>query len=115
MATISNTSKSVAGPFNPTKTILSAADVLTWTSGQNAELILYNITAAPCVVTIDGSGASTVVVPGAGATTANLAAGLAVTVPADGFTVIRLDTISAYLAGTIAVTGGVGVIACVIY
>ncbi len=115
MATLTNTSKSVSGPFDPTKTILGASDVLTYTSGQNAELIMYNITASPVVVTIDGSTVTTVAVPGAGATTVSLAAGLAITVPANGFTVVRCDTISAYLSGTIAVTGGTGVIACVIY
>lgn len=115
MTTLTNTSKAVLGPFNPTKTILGASDVITWTSGQNAELIMYNITASPVVVTIDGSGVTTVAVPGAGTTTVSLAAGLAVTVPADGFTVLRLDTVPSYLVGTIALTGGTGVIACIIY
>lgn len=115
MATLTNTSKSVLGPFTPTKTVLGASDVITWTSGQNAELIMYNITASPVVVTLDGSGVTTVAVPGAGATTVSLAAGLAITVPADGFQIVRLDTVSAYLAGTIALTGGTGVIACITY
>lgn len=115
MATIAATSKAVLGPFNPTKTILTSADVLTYTAGQNAELIMYNITASPVVVTIDGASVTSVAVPGAGVTTADLSAGLAVTVPANGFTVVRLDTCSAYLLGAVAVTGGVGVIATIIY
>lgn len=113
MATLSNTSKNVVGAFNPTKTILSAADVITYTAGRQAELIMYNITASPVVVTLDGSGVTTVSVPNAAGTTANLAAGLAITVPADGFTILRLDTAQSYLVGTVALTGGVGVIACI--
>lgn len=116
MATLTNTSKSVLGPFNPTKTILGASDVITYTAGVNAELIMYNITAFPVVATIDGDAASAAVaLPGAGTATADLTAGLAVTVPANGFTVVRLDTISGYLAGVVAITGGTGIIACVIY
>lgn len=115
MATISNTSLAVAGPFNPTKTILGASDVLTFTAGTNQMLVMYNITASPVVVTIDGASGTTVSVPGAGATTVSVASGLDVTVPADGFTVVRCDTIPAYLNGVVAVTGGTGVIACVLY
>lgn len=115
MATLTNTSKAVLGPFNPAKTVLGASDVITFLSGYDQHLILYNITASPVVCTIDGAGTTTVVVPNAGVTTANLAAGLAVTVPADGFTIVRLDTISAYCAGVVAITGGTGVIACIVY
>lgn len=115
MATLTNTSKAVLGPFNPAVTVLGASDVITYTSGQNAELILVNITGTPVVVTLDGAGASTVLVPGAGATTANLASGLAITVPANLMTVVRLDTVSAYCQGVVALTGGTGVIAAIIY
>lgn len=113
MAAISNTSKNVLGPFTPTKTILSASDTLTYTQGSSQELIMYNITASPVVVTLDGASGTTVAVPGCGATTVSVASGLAVTVPADGFQIVRLDTIPAYLNGVVAVTGGTGVIACI--
>lgn len=115
MGAVTSTSKAVLGPFNPTKLILGASDTFTWTSGQNAELIMYNITASPVVVTAVGAGATTVAVPSAGTATASLAAGLAITVPANGFTVVRLDTIYAYLVGALTLTGGTGVIACIIY
>ncbi len=115
MATLTNTSLSVAGPFTPAKTVLGASDVITYTSGTNQILVMYNITASPVVVTIDGSTGTTVSVPGAGATTVSVAAGLAVTVPADGFQIVRLDTVSAYCQGVVALTGGTGVIAHILY
>lgn len=114
MATLTNTSKNVLGSFNPTKTILGAADVITFVANANQELIMYNITASPVVVTIDGAGGTTVTVPGTGGTTLSVASGYAITVPANGFTVVRLDTIDAYCAGVVALTGGTGVIACII-
>lgn len=114
MATLVNSSKSVLGPFLPTKLVLTASDTFTYLPGKNQELILYNITASPVVVTLDGSAGTTVLVPGAGATTVSIASGLAVTVPANDWQIVRLDTIPAYLQGTIAMTGGVGVIAVLI-
>ena len=113
MAAIGITSKNVLGPFTPTKTILSASDTLTYTSGAGQELILYNITGSPVVVTLDGASGTTVAVPGCGAATLSVAAGLDVTVPANGFQMVRLDTVPAYLVGAVTVTGGVGVIACI--
>lgn len=107
MAVIAETSTNVAGPFTPTNTVLSAADTLVYSSGQT--LIMYNVTASPVVVTIDGSAGTTVVVPNTGGTTLSVASGLAITVPANGFKVVSLDKVTAFLQGTVAVTGGVGV------
>lgn len=112
MAAIADSSTNVAGPFTPTTVVLSAADTLTYSSGQT--MVLYNITASPVVVTLDGSGGSTVVVPDTGGTTLSVASGLAVTVPANSFKVVQLDKVKAYMLGTVAVTGGVGVIACIL-
>lgn len=103
-----------AGPFNPTKVILTASDTLVYTPGASQELVMYNITASNVVVTIDGAGGTTIAVPGTGGITVSVAAGLAVTVPANGFTVVELDKIPAYLVGAVAVTGGTGVIACIV-
>lgn len=114
MATIINTSKNVAGAFTASKTTLTASDTLTYVPNVNAELIMYNTTGSPVNVTIDGSAGTTVPVPGAGAQTFSVATGLVVAVPANEFVVIRLDTISAYLNGTVAVTGGTGVVAAII-
>jgi len=113
MAAIVDTDSNVAGPFTATKTILTASDTLTYVAGSGQELILYNITASPVVVTIDGAGGTTVVVPNTGGTTLSVASGLAVTVPANGFQIVLLDKVSAYLNGAVALTGGTGVIACI--
>lgn len=114
MATLVNSSKNVLGPFLPTKLVLTASDTFTYLPGKNQELILYNITASTVVVTLDGSTGTTVLVPGAGSTTVSVASGLAVTVPANDWQIVRLDTIPAYLQGTIAMTGGVGCVAVLI-
>lgn len=114
MATLVNSSKNVLGPFLPTKLVLTASDTFAYVPGTNQELILYNITASPVVITLDGAAGTTVLVPGAGATTFSVATGLTVTVPANDWQIVRLDTIPAYLQGTIAMTGGVGVVAALI-
>lgn len=113
MATLVNTNKNVAGAFNPVKNTLTAADVITFVNGANQELVFYNPTAAAVTVTIDGANGTTVVVPNTG-TTVSVAAGLAITVPIAGFTVVRLDTISAYCQGVVALTGGTGLVAFII-
>lgn len=109
MAAITETSINQAGPFTPTKTILSAADTLTYTAASGQTLVMHNVTASPIVVTIDGSAGTTVVVPGTGGATLSVASGLAVTVAANGFSVVHLDKVSSYMQGTVAVTGGVGI------
>lgn len=113
MAAITETARG-AGPFTPTKTILTASDTLTYTTGSSQELILYNITGSDVIVTIDGAGGTTVTVPGTGGTTLSVAAGLAVTVPANGFKLVELDKIPAYLNGAVTATGGTGIIACLV-
>lgn len=114
MAAIINSNKNVLGPFNAAKTVLTAADTLTYVPNIGAELIMYNTTGSTVNVTIDGDGGTTVSVPGAGASTFSVASGLVVPVPANDFMVVRLDTISAYLKGTVNVTGGTGVVAAII-
>lgn len=113
MAAISDSSRA-AGAFNPTKTILTASDTLTYTPGSSQELILYNITASAVALVLDGASGTTVTVPGTGGTTLSVVAGLTVTVPANGFTIVELDKIPAYLNGAVAVTNGTGVIACIV-
>lgn len=114
MATLVTSSKNVLGPFLPTKLILTASDTFTYVPGTNQELILYNITGSAVVVTIDGAGGTTLPVAGAGAATFSVASGIAITVPANDWQIVRLDTIPAYCNGVIAMTGGVGVIAVLI-
>lgn len=114
MATLVTSSKNVLGPFLPTKLVLGASDTFTYVQGSGQELYLYNITASPVPVVLDGASGTTVAVPGCGATTVSVAAGLTVTVPANDWQIVRCDTIPAYLNGTIAMTGGTGVIAILV-
>lgn len=114
MAAIPNASKTGLGAINVPKTTLTASDTLTYVPGAGQELYLYNTTGSPVVVTIDGAGGTSVPVTGAGSSTFSVAAGLAVTVPANDFTLVKLDTIPAYLTGAVAVTGGTGVVAIIV-
>lgn len=111
MAVITQTNALHQGvPVAITRTALSASDTLAYTKGGKQQLFLYNTTASPVVVTITGSGASTISPEGYGGTI-SVAAGKAITVPASGSTLVDLDDISAYLVGTVTVTGGTGVTA----
>lgn len=109
MAVITATTVNSNAPFNPTRTTLSASDTLAYV-GNGQELHLHNTTASPVVVTITGSTATTISPSGYGGTI-SVASGKAITVPASGNTVLYLDAIAAYLAGSVTVTGGVGVTA----
>jgi hypothetical protein len=100
----------VNGPVNVTRTTLGASDTLTYSSGTRQMLDLVNTTGSPVVVTITGSTATTISPDGYGGTI-SVASGKAITVPANGQTIVNLDTISAYLSGSVTVTGGTGVIA----
>jgi hypothetical protein len=117
MAAIADTSKNVLGQITPTEILLAdSGDTLTYTSGANQELILFNTDTVSRTVTIDGSGGTTVAVPGAGATTVSVASGVTYTIAAGEFAVVRLDTISAYCAGTVSIVADVAakVAACII-
>lgn len=115
MAIIAQNNTAVLGPFSITETTLTASDSLSYTAGQGQLLKLRNTTGSPVVVTIDGADGTTVAVPGAGAATFSVAAGLAITVPANGTQAVKLDTIALYLKGAVAVTGGTGVVAHILY
>lgn len=115
MASIVNFSKSVLGPFQPTKVVLSSSDTLTYLQGVGQELILFNPTAGVLTAVIDGDAGTTVPVLGAGSATFSVASGLSVTIPIGGFTVVRLDTVSLYLSGSITITGAATAVACIIY
>lgn len=113
MATLAQTSVHVAGAFTPTKLSLGSSDTFTFTQDSNQLLMLYNTTGSPVVITIDGAGGTTITPVGYGKTY-SVAAGTTITVPANGFKAVRLDTIAAYCQGVIAMTGGTGVDACLL-
>jgi hypothetical protein len=98
------------GAVNVARTVLTAADTLVYQQGSRQMLFLYNTTASPVVVTINGTSAQTITVPGYGGTVST-SAGKAVTVPATGATLVDLDDISAFCQGTVNVTNGTGVVA----
>lgn len=110
MATIAATNMQGSGVRTVTETTLTASDTFTFNAGSNPILVLRNGTGGSLTVTIDGSGGTTVPVAGlgnvdvsSGYSTGSIAAGVVKAIP--------LNTISAYLQGTIAVTGGTGILA----
>jgi hypothetical protein len=116
MAVVATTSKSVAGAANYPATLLATSgDTLVYTAGTSQELWLFNTDVSPIVVTVDGSGGTTVVLPNAGGATASVAAGLAITVAAGTYQMVNLDKVSAYCQGTVAISAATGakVAACI--
>ena len=108
MATITATSMQGLGARAVTRTTMTASDTLTYNPGREAVLLLDNVTAGALTVVIDGNGGTTVPVAGignvdvsTGFSTGSIAAGVCLAIP--------LDAISAYLQGTIALTGGTGI------
>lgn len=114
MATIAPTSMTGSGSRVITETTLTSSDTFVYAADKNPVLTLRNGTGGALTVNIDGSGGTTVPVQGVGAvsvasgyTTASIAAGAMHAIP--------LNSISAYLAGTIAVTGGTGISASLMH
>jgi len=100
------------GPVNLTRTTLTASDTLTFVQGSNQNLHLYNTTAAIVNVTLVGTAPTTLSPDGYGGTLST-AGGKVIAVPANGWTVVELDDIWAFLTGTgvVTVTNGTGVVA----
>lgn len=91
-------------------TLNGSTDSFTYNSDRRAVLTFRNPTAGALTPVIDGSGGTTVAVAGigdvsvsAGYSVGSIAAGAAVAIP--------LNTINEYLRGTIAITGGTGLVA----
>lgn len=111
MATIVRTNVAGAGRKTVTETTMTASDTFTYGSGDR--LILRNPTGGALSPVIDGDGGSTVDVPGVGSV--SVSSGYAVgSIAAGAMVTIDLDTISAYLQGTITVTGGTGLVASIL-
>ena len=97
-------------PVTATRTVLGASDTLTYASGANQKLVLFNTTASPITLNIDGAGGTTVSPAGLGQAI-SVAAGLDVVVGASATVVVSLDKISCYLQGAVTCTGGTGLTA----
>ncbi len=97
---------------NLTRLALGASDTLTYVSGANQYVGMYNTTASPVVVAFTGTAPTTLTIQGYGGDVST-SGGKAITVPASGFTLLNLDDIGAFLTGTgtVTVTGGTGVTA----
>ena len=115
MATIVSTLMTGSGARAVTQTTLTGtADTFTYVASASPVLILFNDTGGALSPTIDGDGATTVQVSGVGAV--DVSAGYVVGSIAAGATkAIPLDTISAYLSGTIAITTGTGLVASLLH
>lgn len=107
MAALTQTDGRVIGAFAVTEQTLTASDTLTFTPARKQLLVLRNDTAGSLTATIDGADGTTVSVPGVGSV--SVASGLAIAVPANSVRAVVLSTISAYLQGVVAVTGGAGI------
>jgi hypothetical protein len=109
------TATNMTGPLarTLTETTLNGTDSLVYRSDRRAVLTLRNPTAGALSPVIDGSGGTTIPVPGVG--NVSVASGYAVCSIAAGAAVaIPLDTISAYLQGTVAINSGTGLVAALL-
>lgn len=110
MATITATSLSSIGPVTVTETTLDGNDTFTHDASKKQYLVLRNDTAGALTPNIDGDGATTQRVTGVGSI--DLTGGYTFASIGVGETVIvDLADIKSYLAGTIAMTGGAGLVA----
>ena len=104
MAVIASNTISKTVPTTLSKTTLGASDTLVYSSGTRQVLNLHNTTGGSLTVVIDGSGSTTVNPAGLGAAV-DVSAGYSVVVAAGAHKAVPLDTISAYLLGTVTLTG----------
>lgn len=114
MPDITKTNVRISGAAAVAETTLNGTtDAFTYVAGRGALLVLRNPTAGALTPVIDGDGASSVAVSGVGSV--DVSAGYSVgSIAAGAVKVVRLDSIREYLAGTIAVTGGTGLIASIL-
>lgn len=105
MATILATSLNGSGSRTVNVTVLGASDTFIYTGFKNPLLILNNVSGGALTPLITGDGSTTVQVSGVGSV--DVSGGYLVPSIGVGETVaIPLNSIDAYLLGTIALTGG---------
>lgn len=110
MATVTATNIRGVGQITVTEvTLTGTADTFTYNVGRDPILIIRNPTVGAISPVIDGAGGTTVT--RAGIASVDVSGGYAVgSIAAGGVRAIRLDTISAYLQGAIAITSGTGLV-----
>ena len=89
----------IVDSFTPVE--LNGADTLDVKQGI---LYVYNTTASPVNLVVDGDGGTTVETSSVGVV--DVSGGYTIACPVDDVTRIKLGDISGYLSGTVAVTGG---------
>jgi hypothetical protein len=110
MPAITATTLTGLGKRAVTETTLNGTDSLVYDQSKTPILVLRNPTAGALSPVIDGNGGTTVNVNGIGVV--DVSGGYAVGAIAAGAAVaIPLVTIREYLQGTIAITGGTGLVA----
>lgn len=108
MATIAATDMTGAGAKAVTVTTMTASDTFTYDATKRPILVLNNVSGGALTPNIDGDGGTTVNVSGVGSV--DVSGGYTFASIADGDVVaVQLNSISAYLQGTITVTGGTGI------
>lgn len=100
-------------PVTITSTTLGSSDTLVYASGTGQILHLRNTTAGSLTLNIDGSASTTIQPAGLGQTI-DVSAGFNIVLAAGAVKAVRLDTISAWLNGTVTLTGASGVFAHII-
>lgn len=110
MATITATNMGGTGSRAITLTTLTGtADTFAYNATASQVLYLFNDTGGSLSPVIDGSGATTIPVSGVGSV--DVSAGYAVgSIAAGAAKAIPLDSIRHFLTGTIAITGGTGLV-----
>jgi len=104
MATITKTTMSGAGAIAATITTLGASDTFVFDESKAPVMILTNVTGGALTPLFDGDGGTTW--PSTGIGNVDVSAGLTLaSIGAGDSVVISLNTIKAYLQGTIALTG----------
>ena len=110
MAAITATSLAAVGNNPVTQQTLTASDTFVYDPTRAQVLHLRNATAGALTVNLLGNQATTVAVPGIGPVNVGTGFSTGAIAATTGYTAIVLNTISAYLAGSlVTVTGGTGI------
>lgn len=94
-----------AGSYNPTvKTLVATGNTITYRANAFQHMLMYNSSGSPVTVNVVGSAAGQIPIPGTAGNTFNAAIGYDVVIPANGMSVLYLDSISTYLGGVVGLT-----------
>lgn len=113
MAVIAANARRVTVPTTLNKTVLGATDTLVYKQTTTQDLYLHNTTAGSLTLNIDGSLGTTISPPTLGGTV-DVSAGKSVIVAAGALVLVNLQSISAFLQGTVNCTGASGLTAWIV-